>query len=94
MGSQVRAKSITSVRVAPGRSRLDDALVYAMPRLGGQARPRAIGTRRGALDPRLRAAPASPWGEEIEAEVAASSDVVLGDDRAITDSKEHANGYR
>jgi hypothetical protein len=94
MGSQVRAKSMSTVRVAPGRSRLDDPLGYAMRRLGGQSRPRALGTSRGASGPRLRAAPDSPSAEEIEAEVATRSDVVLGNGARGHGLKGGRNGYR
>jgi hypothetical protein len=95
MRSQVRAKNISIVRVPPGGSGLHDLLGYAMPGLEGQARPPAIRTSRAALVRACGQSPAdSPWVEEIEAEVAASSNVVLGDDRDVTDLEGGRNGYR
>jgi hypothetical protein len=46
------------------------------------------------LGTRLRAAPDSPWVEEIKPEVAASSDVVLGDDPRGHRLEGGRNGYR
>jgi hypothetical protein len=95
MGSQFCANNISTVRVAPGGSRLHDPLGYAIPRQGGQARLRARSVH--VAPPWARACgqpPASPWVEEIEAEVAASSNVTLGDDLEATDLEGGRNGYR
>jgi hypothetical protein len=95
MRSRVRANNISTVRVAPDGSGVDDPLGYAIPRLGGQAWPRARSVQ--VAPPRACAycqSPDSPWIEEIEAEVAASSNVVLGDDREVADLEGGRNGYR
>jgi hypothetical protein len=95
MGSQVRANSISALRVAPDGSMLRDALGYAIPRLGGRGRPRA---RSVQVAPRWARAfgqsPDSPWVEEIDPHVAAGSNVVLGDDREVTNLEGGRNGYR
>jgi hypothetical protein len=95
MRSRVRANNISTVRVAPDGSGVDDPLGYAIPRLGGQARPCARSVQVAPPWARAyRQSPDSPWIEEIEAEVAASSNVVLGDDRKVADLEGGRNGYR